>query len=241
VRSLSKALEAKDKYTRGHSGRVAFYAVGIAGKLELEPERIENVKIAAELHDIGKIAVPEVIINSERSLTDEEFAVIKKHPERGVEILRPIRCLESALPAVLHHHERYNGKGYPAALAGEAIPLEARILNLADAFDAMTTQRPYNKPKTFPEALEQCRSEAGVSFDAACVGALCQYIEEHFALESRASVETEKPRADDTALFGTSTFDAQEVLDALPRDALEGEDRESEAVTKPEPDVELTS
>jgi putative nucleotidyltransferase with HDIG domain len=177
VRSLTNALEAKDKYTRGHSDRVARYAVAIGKGLGLSAEKLETLRTAAELHDIGKIAIGEAIISKKDRLSDEEYELVKQHPQRGVEILRPIRFLQPVLPFILHHHERFNGRGYPEGLRGQNIPLEARILNLADAFDAMTTQRPYNTPKTFAEALAQCRKEAGVSFDAECVKALVEFVE----------------------------------------------------------------
>lgn len=172
VRSLGKALEAKDSYTRGHSERVAGYALGIARRFGLDAERLANLRIAAELHDIGKIAIRDEIIGKDGRLTPEEFDQIRKHPELGVEILRPIRLLRPILPFVLHHHERYNGRGYPEGLEGEEIPLEARIINLADALDAMTTQRSYNKPMSMEAAMERCREEAGLSFDPDCVAAL---------------------------------------------------------------------
>ncbi len=214
VRSLSKALEAKDKYTRGHSGRVALYAVGIGRVLGLSDARLDNLKVAAELHDIGKIAISEEIINCNRRLTDEEYESIKMHPAHGVEILKPIRFLESVLPIVLHHHERYDGTGYPLGQVGDEIPLEARILNLADAFDAMTTQRPYNSPKTFKEALAQCESESGRSFDRACVEALARYLNERFADRIRGDTTSAN---EDTALSGTSTFSVEEVHSAIRR------------------------
>jgi HD-GYP domain-containing protein (c-di-GMP phosphodiesterase class II) len=184
IRSLGNALEAKDRYTRGHSQRVAEYAVGIGREMKLERQRIENLRIAAELHDIGKIAIGEGIINAERKLSDEEFAVIKQHPRLGVEILQPIGFLKPILPIVLHHHERYNGRGYPDQLKGEEIPLEARILNLADAFDAMTTQRPYNTPRSVDGAMAHCLKEAGVSFDAGCVEALAKFLEKRAAKDA---------------------------------------------------------
>jgi HD-GYP domain-containing protein (c-di-GMP phosphodiesterase class II) len=192
IRSLGNALEAKDKYTRGHSQRVAAYAVGIGMELGLAKQQLENLRIAAELHDIGKIAIKEAIIQSNMRLTKEEFEAIKKHPQLGVEILQPISFLKPILPTILHHHERYNGKGYPDGLVGEAIPFEARILNLADAFDAMTSQRPYNQPRSFAEALEHCKTEAGVSFDARCVAALVSYITKTKG-SSRGVVQEETP------------------------------------------------
>jgi len=186
IRSLGNALEAKDPYTRGHSARVAHYAVGIGEELGLGAEQVEGLRIAAELHDIGKIAISERIISKKGRLTEEEFEIIKEHPQRGVDILQPIRFLAPVLPFILYHHERFNGKGYPEGLVGEAIPLEARIINLADAFDAMTTQRSYNEPKSFATALAQCQSEAGVSFDAACVAAF-----ERFLARTRSSAVAE--------------------------------------------------
>lgn len=220
VRSLLKALEAKDEYTRGHSDRVALFAVGIGRILGLSKRRVEHLKTAAELHDIGKIAIPEGIINSARRLTDDEFELIKKHPDFGVEILRPIRFLEPVLPAVRHHHERYNGKGYPEGLRGEEIPLEARILNLADAFDAMTTTRSYNAPISFPEALARCRSEAGVSFDVVCVDALCQYVEERFCLnasEPQDPLESQpgSGEGEECDLSQTLAFDEEKILQEI--------------------------
>jgi HD-GYP domain-containing protein (c-di-GMP phosphodiesterase class II) len=172
IRSLSNAIEAKDRYTRGHSARVAHYVVGIGKEFELSDERLEDLRIAAELHDIGKIAIPEEIINCQRKLTDEEFEEIKAHPQLALDILKPIRFSDVITQAILHHHERYDGSGYPDGLSGKDIPFEARILNLADAFDAMMTQRPYNQPRTVKGALEECQREAGKSFDASCVTAL---------------------------------------------------------------------
>ncbi len=180
VRSLSNALEAKDQYTRGHSDRVARYAVGIGRRLGLSDVQLRTLRVAAELHDIGKIAIREAIIGKSGKLSDEEFEMIKRHPQLGVNILRPISFLKPALPIILHHHERYGGNGYPSQLRGAEIPLEARILNLADAFDAMTTQRSYNSPRSVIDAICHCRDEAGVSFDPDCVQALIEFIQSEF-------------------------------------------------------------
>lgn len=189
VKSLSNALDAKDSYTRGHSERVAAYAVGIGEELGFDAERLRNLRMAAELHDIGKIAIKDALIGKNGRLTTEEFEEIKKHPELGVEILRPIRFLRPILPFILHHHERYNGRGYPDGLKGEEIPLEARIINLADALDAMTTQRSYNQPITIAEALERCEREAGVSFDPKCVPALLRHLKERAQESSTAALD----------------------------------------------------
>ena len=177
VRSLSNALEAKDPYTRGHSDRVAVMAAGIARELGLEESRLRLLRTAAELHDIGKIAIHESIIAKTGRLDPHEIAEMRKHPELGVEILQPIHFLEPALPFVLHHHERFDGSGYPAGLKGEATPLEARIINIADAFDAMTTQRSYNNPMSLEDARAQCESESGKTFDADLVLALGRYLD----------------------------------------------------------------
>ena len=177
VKSLSNALEAKDPYTRGHSDRVAKYAVGIGEQLGLPTEQVADLKTAAELHDIGKIAIDEAIISKKGKLTDEEFEVMKQHPQLGVKILKPIHFLKRILPFILHHHERFNGEGYPGGLRGEEIPLEARVLNLAGRvrrYDhAASIQR---AAKTFREAFAICKSEAAISFDETCVEAFGRYL-----------------------------------------------------------------
>lgn len=224
VKSLSNALEAKDPYTRGHSDRVAKYAVGIGEQLGLPPEQIADLKTAAELHDIGKIAIDEAIISKKGKLTDEEFEVMKQHPQLGVKILKPIRFLKQILPFILHHHERYNGEGYPGGLKGEEIPLEARVLNLADAFDAMTTQRPYNTPKTFREAYGVCVSEAAVSFDETCVEAFGRYLATlpEFNDENLSDFEP-----DGTAVLDPSTIHVEDESQGA--DSAEDNDAERES------------
>ncbi len=189
VKSLGNALDAKDSYTRGHSERVANYAAGIGQELGVDGERLRNLRIAAKLHDIGKIAIKDALIGKNGRLTAQEFEEIKRHPELGVEILRPIRFLRPLLPFILHHHERYNGRGYPDGLKGEEIPLEARIINLADALDAMTTQRSYNEPISIEEALERCKREAGVSFDPVCVPAMLRHFEDKLSPAFTVAIE----------------------------------------------------
>ncbi len=189
IRTLGNTLEAKDRYTHGHSERVARFSTGIARTLGFDTARLENVRVAAELHDIGKIAIPEAIIGKSGKLTPEELEAIKKHPELGVAILEPIRFLKPVAPFILYHHERYGGGGYPEGLKGTAIPLEARIIGLADAFDAMTSQRPYNKPLTRLEALERCRQGVGTAFDPDCVEALEAYLTRESADEPARAAE----------------------------------------------------
>lgn len=165
VQSLALAVEAKDPYTKGHSERVAELASRIATALGLPPAHVERIKIAGILHDIGKIGVPETVLHKKTRLDDAEFALIQKHPEEGRNILRPLNFLNDVLPAVYHHHERFDGKGYPARLAGDAIPLWARILQVADTYDAMTTNRPYREALSKPQALEEIRRSAGTQLD----------------------------------------------------------------------------
>lgn len=143
VLALVSAIDAKDPYTCGHSSRVAALGESLARELGYDPETVETVRMAGLLHDIGKIGVPDSILGKPGKLTEEEFDVMRKHPELGYRILSGIRQFESILPGIRHHHESWDGSGYPSGLAGEEIPLVARILAVADAFDAMTSDRPY--------------------------------------------------------------------------------------------------
>lgn len=176
LQALINAIEAKDAYTMGHTARVSRYSVGIARAMGFAEEHVNRIRMAADLHDIGKIGVKEGIINKSGKLTDTEYSSIKDHVEMGEKILKPITSLRDILPAVRGHHEKWDGTGYPDGLKGEECPVEARILALADAFDAMTSQRPYNKPLTFEQALERVKEAAGSHFDPSLVGALEQFL-----------------------------------------------------------------
>src|SRR5512134_645776 len=143
IDALIKAVEAKDYYTRGHSQRVTIYSVAIGKSLHLPEERVELLRQAAVLHDLGKIGVREEILNKPGKLSDDEFKEITLHPEVAIRILEPIPFFRSLLPAILHHHERFDGKGYPRGLSGKDLPLESRIMAVADTFDAMTSTRAY--------------------------------------------------------------------------------------------------
>lgn len=143
VLALVSAIDAKDPYTCGHSSRVAQLAQALTRELGYDDETVETVRMAGLLHDIGKIGVPDAILGKPGKLTEEEFAEMRKHPELGYRILRGIRQFEGILPGIRHHHESWDGSGYPSGLAGEEIPEVARILAVADAFDAMTSDRPY--------------------------------------------------------------------------------------------------
>ncbi len=165
VRSLVAAIDAKDEYTRGHSERVYRISLLLGGRLDLTPDQMQTLSWTALLHDVGKIAVQREILNKPARLTDEEYRVIQSHPERGCRVLEPIPQLQGILPGVRHHHERYDGRGYPDGLAGEAIPLTARIIAVADTFDAITSTRAYRTARSADYALEQIRAGAGTQFD----------------------------------------------------------------------------
>jgi len=165
VKALSEALDARDKYTAGHSRRVMEYSVGIAKRMKLPENDIYSLKISALLHDIGKIGVPDVILHKQSVMSDKEFAVIKKHPGIGANILKAIGTFKDLVPVVYHHHERFDGKGYPNGIYGEQIPLFARIIAIADSFDAITSTRPYRKALHIEKALVEIELNGGKQFD----------------------------------------------------------------------------
>ncbi len=165
VWALIAALEAKDEYTRGHSERVTAYAMDLGRVIGLPSETLNALELGGFLHDIGKIGIPERILHKPDRLTDEEYAIIKQHPRLGYSILSQIEGSQVVGDVVLHHHERWDGKGYPDGLAGEKIPLPARILGLADSFDAMGSTRPYRSHCAKERVMEEIRKNAGTQFD----------------------------------------------------------------------------
>ncbi len=165
LRALTASIDAKDHYTRGHSERVAHLSWLMAQAMSLPATTVEDFRIAGMVHDVGKIGVPESILCKPGRPTDEEFAKIRRHPLIGHEILKDIPRFEKALPAVLHHHERWDGKGYPFGLAGENIPLVARVMGLADAFDAMSSTRSYRPALSRDKVLTEMLHCAGGQFD----------------------------------------------------------------------------
>lgn len=169
--ALASALDAKDKYTKGHSDRVAAYAVEIARTLGLSEYRIEVIEHMALLHDIGKIGISEEILTKPGRLSNQEFEQIKQHPVIGANILKDIKDFESSTDLIKYHHEKFDGTGYPYGLKGEEIPLEARIITLADSFDAMTSDRAYRKAMNVQEAFEEIRRSSGNHFDPVVVEA----------------------------------------------------------------------
>jgi HD-GYP domain-containing protein (c-di-GMP phosphodiesterase class II) len=172
ILSLASALEAKDPYTRGHSNRVAIYSTIIARRMGMNDERVELIRQMALMHDIGKIGLPDSIINKPGKLSPEELGAIRRHPIVSMQIIQPLMAYSPDLAQVRSHHERYDGLGYPDGLAGDDIPLEARILGVADSYDAMTTHRPYRAAKSHEAALFELERNKGRQF--------CPYVVEVF-------------------------------------------------------------
>jgi putative nucleotidyltransferase with HDIG domain len=164
IESLNAAVEAKDPYTAGHSQRVERIVVALGQELGLDGERLASLRRAGLFHDIGKLAVPDAILAKPGALTVEEYAQIKRHPDDGARIVGKLGRLRATVPIIRHHHERWDGTGYPAGLAGDDIPLEAAITGLADAWDAMTTDRPYQRARSVAEAADQIREGRGTQF-----------------------------------------------------------------------------
>ncbi len=172
IKVLAAAIDAKDKYTHGHSERVAKYTITIARRMGLPAEDLTRIEAAAYLHDIGKIGVPDIILNKNGPLTDDEFAMIKQHPGQAAEILGHINFpWGDVVPGVRGHHEQFDGSGYPDGLAGGDIPLDARIIAVADAFDAMTSDRPYRKGMERTKAITQLVKGRQRQFDGDVVDA----------------------------------------------------------------------
>ena len=171
VRALSNAVEARDAYTGKHAERVAAYGMELARATGLEAADSTQIEFGFLLHDVGKVGVPDAILFKSSALTDEEYALVRRHPVIGSEILRDVDFLGEGKLVVRHHHERWDGTGYPDGLAGEAIPLAARVFAVADALDALTTDRPYRPASTFAHARQVMRAGSGSHFDPAVVAA----------------------------------------------------------------------
>jgi len=170
VNSLAAVLEARDEGTLGHTERVALYAVALARELGLTSKELSEIYYASVLHDLGKIGISEAILNKPEKLSGEEFMEVRKHPEVGIEILQSMTFMQNLFPLILHHHEYYDGTGYPRGLARDQIPLGARIIAIADAYDAMTSDRPYRPAFSRAEAAAELRRCTGSQFDPRLVG-----------------------------------------------------------------------
>ena len=176
VETMAQTLDARDTYTAGHSNRVSEYSVAIATAMELSPEQIEIINIGAKLHDIGKIGIPDAVLQKPGRLTVEEYELIKQHPRIGKRILEKMGRFQTYLPIVELHHENHDGSGYPHGLKGDEIPLEARIVHVADVYDAISSDRAYRKSMSMQRVLETLKEGAGTQFDPRVVKALLSLI-----------------------------------------------------------------
>ncbi len=179
VKAMVNALDAKSPWTKGHSERVAKYSDLIARKMGFDEDELKTLWLAGILHDIGKIGTFDTLLDKPGKLTDEEFAIIKKHPAQGATIVSSIKQLNDIVPIIRHHHESFDGRGYPDGLKGDEIPLQARILHVADSFDAMTSDRPYRLSPGKEFALSQFREFSGRQFDPQTVDAFLSVIDTH--------------------------------------------------------------
>jgi HD-GYP domain-containing protein (c-di-GMP phosphodiesterase class II) len=178
VKALAAAIDGKDPYTRGHSERVSRFSIAIAQRLGLSDEEVEKIRISALLHDVGKISIDDKILKKPAALTDEEYEIMKGHPQKGYKIMSQIPAMKEFLSGMYMHHEMVNGMGYPQGLKGDEIPLMGKIVAVADTFDAMTTDRPYQKAMKFDDALARIESFVGTRYDPAVVAALSEACKE---------------------------------------------------------------
>ncbi len=178
MRALATAIDEKDHYTRTHSENVTTHAVAIAREMNLSGSEVEEIAQACQLHDLGKIGVHDYILNKPGKLTEEEWEEVRLHSLKGVEILRPLDFLKGVTKLVKEHHERYDGKGYPDGLSGKNIRLGARIMTVADSYDAMISERPYRKALSKDEAINELEKEKGKQFDPEVVETFLRLLEE---------------------------------------------------------------
>jgi len=178
VKGLAAAIDGKDPYTRGHSERVSRMSVAIAQRLGLPDDECEKIRISALLHDVGKISIDDNILKKPSALTDEEYVIMKTHPQKGYKIMSQIRAMKEFLPGMYMHHEMVNGEGYPQGLKGDEIPLMAESVAVADTFDAMTTDRPYQLAMKFEDAIERIQAFVGTRYDPGVVSAFVEACEE---------------------------------------------------------------
>ena len=183
VQVMANAIEGRDRYTRGHVDRVTTYATWLAHELRWPPDHLRILELGARLHDIGKVRVPDHILNKPGPLNDEEWVIMKKHPSVGAKILRGISHLQPAMPYILYHHERWDGAGYPEGLKGREIPIEARLLAIVDVYDAINTKRPYHSATGYEKVVEILKSESGKHFDPDLVAIFISVLEKRVAVK----------------------------------------------------------
>ncbi|MFY8051906.1 MAG: HD-GYP domain-containing protein, partial [Armatimonadaceae bacterium] len=234
VEAFALAIDAKDRYTQEHIGRVRKLAVAIARRLGLSDADVQAIEIGAALHDVGKLGIPEHILNKPGRLTDDEFTLVKKHAEIGARILEPVNFPGPVMGVVKHHHEKWDGSGYPDGLVGQDIPLGGRILAVADVYDALTSDRPYREGWTHERALLHIQDSTGTHFDPSVVAAFEQVIIENPSLAAVTvrpdAVSTEVATAINRASFEyTTIFEVSQVLSTI-RDVRETTDMVAERI-----------
>lgn len=188
ILTLSKAIDAKDHYTSGHCDRVFEYSAVLARKINLSKKNIENLKIGAIIHDIGKIGIPDTVLNKPGKLTEEEFDLIKTHPKVGADIIKPLGLDSSIIDMILHHHEMWDGKGYPDGQKGEDILIETRILSLADVYDALRSKRPYRDTLPFEKTKSIILDWRDAHFDPVLVDLFFEHIQEIHKIETKYKI-----------------------------------------------------
>ena len=204
VRMLANAIDAKDPYTRGHSERVAYYSTMVAKELGMSQAEIENVHLSGLIHDVGKIGIEDRILRKPAALTDDEYEMMKQHPTKGAQILEAVPKLKALAGPGLMHHENVDGSGYPDGLKGEEIPLLGRMVSVADAFDAMTTDRPYSKAMTFEAAVARLQFLSGKKFDSQCVEAMARAVASGDLTSAKARLAAVAARRDGPPLRSVS-------------------------------------
>ncbi len=205
--ALANAIEAKDSYTRGHSERLAKLAGACAARMGLNPDEVGAVKLGAILHDVGKIGIPDRILRQSMALTEDEMAWMRRHPQIGADIIAPVEGLHHVAPLIRHHHEKWDGTGYPNGLKGEAIPLGSRIIAVADAFEAMVADRIYRPSLGLTKAMEEIRAGSGSHFDSKVVEVFVDMIDHdtvHLPLPTREEGQKPIPARPDEAAARTA-------------------------------------
>jgi len=192
VKSLANAIEGRDRFARGHNNRVTFYALWVAKALKWPDHHLRVLKFGARLHDIGKIAISAKTLNKPKSLTKDEWALMKQHPVIGAKMIRGIHYLNSAVPYILYHHERWDGSGYPKGLAGKEIPIQGRLLAIVDSYDALTTKRSYHPPREHQEVVQFLRAKAGTYFDPDLTRIFIKIIERYHSQTSSQKAGNKK-------------------------------------------------
>ena len=191
VETMAQALDARDKYTAGHSDRVSINSTVIAEAMRLAPEEIEIIRIGARLHDIGKIGIPDTVLQKPGKLTEDEYALIRLHPQIGKKILEKVERLQKYLPIVELHHEAYDGGGYPYGLDGQSVPVGVRIVHVVDVFDAITSDRAYRKARSREDMVAIMSSESGKQFDPAVLAAFLETLNKGKLVQAVLDAEVE--------------------------------------------------